>query len=299
MGLAASQTRFLCLTARKSNIEFQGQQINQQRTVLANQSADLYNRMLALNVPTPPSMTNEEYYKVTQEFFNPDTGLNTQLLGSPSLIWDNNGTDNIGFNFTTLYTENGIDKEGTINTIFTSITDINTELGNLGLATIPPAAVTSQNDLEALTDQQKTDIQQALISIGIMQVDNATGSLIQKLQLDLDNDKATTFDNGDADGVYDAGEDLELSGTDFAFGTHFNDALFDEASATYEHDKFVYEKAMADINAETESIYQKDKTLELKLKQLDSEHSAVQTEIDAVKSVIKKNVETTFKTFGS
>jgi len=39
MGIAASQGRFLGLTARKSDVEFQGQQINQARLNLANQSA--------------------------------------------------------------------------------------------------------------------------------------------------------------------------------------------------------------------------------------------------------------------
>ena len=61
MGMAASQARFLNLTARKSNIEYEGQQINQQRTTLSNQSADLYNQMLTLQVPTPPS--TQDYTK--------------------------------------------------------------------------------------------------------------------------------------------------------------------------------------------------------------------------------------------
>lgn len=61
MGMAASQARFLGLTARKSNVEYQGQQVNQQRTALANDSANLYNQMMALDVPTPPSAN--EYYK--------------------------------------------------------------------------------------------------------------------------------------------------------------------------------------------------------------------------------------------
>ena len=55
MGLGASQARFLTLTARKTNIEFQGQQINQQRTTLANQSSNMYSQMLNLQVPTMPS----------------------------------------------------------------------------------------------------------------------------------------------------------------------------------------------------------------------------------------------------
>lgn len=63
MGMAASQARFLGLTARKSNVEYQGQQVNQQRTSLANESANLYNQMMELDVPTPPS--NNEFYKTS------------------------------------------------------------------------------------------------------------------------------------------------------------------------------------------------------------------------------------------
>lgn len=36
MGLAASQARFLSLTARKSDIEYKGQQLNQERTINAH-----------------------------------------------------------------------------------------------------------------------------------------------------------------------------------------------------------------------------------------------------------------------
>ena len=55
MGMAASQARYLALVARKSNCEYEGQQINQARTALSNQSANLFNQMLGLNVPVPPS----------------------------------------------------------------------------------------------------------------------------------------------------------------------------------------------------------------------------------------------------
>ncbi len=43
MGLAASQSRFLMLTARKSDLELTGQQINQSRLQLANVTNDLFN----------------------------------------------------------------------------------------------------------------------------------------------------------------------------------------------------------------------------------------------------------------
>ena len=66
MGLAATQTRFLQLTARKSNVEYKGQQINQQRTVLSNKSANAYQSMLTLQVPTPPSTS--DYVKIQYQY---------------------------------------------------------------------------------------------------------------------------------------------------------------------------------------------------------------------------------------
>jgi len=52
MGMVASQGRFLMLTAKKTDVEFQGQQINQARMVLANKSAAVNNTILSLPVPT-------------------------------------------------------------------------------------------------------------------------------------------------------------------------------------------------------------------------------------------------------
>ena len=66
MGMAASQARFLGLTARKTNTEYEGQQINQQRTTLGNQSANYYNQLLGMTVPVPPSVA--DYTKTVYTF---------------------------------------------------------------------------------------------------------------------------------------------------------------------------------------------------------------------------------------
>ena len=58
MGMAASQARYLALLARKSNCEYEGQQINQSRLALSNQSADLFSQMMALQVPLTPSKSD-------------------------------------------------------------------------------------------------------------------------------------------------------------------------------------------------------------------------------------------------
>ena len=75
MGMAASQARYLGLTARKTNTEWEGQQINQQRTALANQSANLFNQLLTMEVPTPPS--KDDYTNIQYSF---NDGNHDQIL---------------------------------------------------------------------------------------------------------------------------------------------------------------------------------------------------------------------------
>ena len=58
MGMSASQARYLALQAQKSDLEYQAQQINQERTILSQQVTNLYNSLLAMDVPTPPSTTD-------------------------------------------------------------------------------------------------------------------------------------------------------------------------------------------------------------------------------------------------
>jgi hypothetical protein len=76
-----------------------------------------------------------------------------------------------------------------------------------------------------------------------------------------------------------------------------DDAAYQDAMNEYNYKVAQYEKTIADINAKTSIIQQEDRTLELRLKQLDTEQNALSTEMDAVKKVIKDNVESTFKTF--
>ncbi len=90
MGMAASQARYLQLSARMSNCEYEGQQINQQRTILANQSANLFNQMLTLEVPTVPSSSD---YTTIQYTFS--DGSYDQTIDNYYQI----GTSNSDYNY--------------------------------------------------------------------------------------------------------------------------------------------------------------------------------------------------------
>ena len=67
----------------------------------------------------------------------------------------------------------------------------------------------------------------------------------------------------------------------------------------------IYDAYNSEDDAEAESEYnyliskfqKEDKILEMRLKQLETEHQAMQTEIDSVSKVIDKNIEGSFKTF--
>lgn len=87
MGMAASQARYLGLTARKTNVEYEGQQVNQARTALANQSANTFNELLALEVPTAPS--TQDYTTLQYSY---EDGVNSETITDMSeLINDPDG----------------------------------------------------------------------------------------------------------------------------------------------------------------------------------------------------------------
>lgn len=56
MGLAASQARFLILTARKSDLELTGQQLNQSRMQLANVTNDMFSFFSNLEPDSPEAI---------------------------------------------------------------------------------------------------------------------------------------------------------------------------------------------------------------------------------------------------
>ena len=96
------------------------------------------------------------------------------------------------------------------------------------------------------------------------------------------------------DDTYTSGRKYDLTTT-----SESDEAAYNDAMNQYYYDKAQYDKQIQDINAKIEIIQVQDKNLELKLKQLDTEQNAIQTEMEAVKKVISKNVETSFKTFNA
>ena len=436
MGMAASQARYLGLTARKTNTEYEGQQINQARTALANQSANLWNRMLALQVPTAPKTTDyttQQYaftdgyndYEIDSyqnvDYTDPDTGekynyevtyhYNQEVFKA---IQQKNSNPQVQKNYTTnnaveqntKVTKNQdnsytvTDQAGTTSAQFKKCTaedlDNLKALQSKGLITIDniedfykaegtenPTVYAKKEDLENidktatqegdlpvygvynysyklgnseaerldLTDPvQKADYDQIIhdfpelagvdpneiwvyqkngrtcyateselneciasglanqppvddkyqISSPIDYQKNLNQYYATHKKEDITRQEYARLDDASGTGRY---KNIKLQSSSESFALKSEEttdtASYDDAMNQYNYDILAYEKELADINAKTSKIQVQDRTLELRLKQLDTEQKALTTEMDAVKSVIQKNVEMTFKTFSS
>lgn len=210
MGLAASQGRMLTLTGRKSDIEFKGQMINNDRTILSYQQQEL-----ATNFN---SALNNRIIEVKAD------GQTMPLsVGALSVI-----------NLKPYYAFDD-------SAVPSQITDTN---GNITQQTLTP-------------ERMEEGLRGGYIYLKYINPPKES-----------EKDKKIDWNVNPYIGVQDR-EKTEDDG---------------RASQEYE--------------ARSAALQSKDKRLEMELKNVDSQHKQVETEVDAVKKVIDKNIESTFKTFG-
>ncbi len=83
------------------------------------------------------------------------------------------------------------------------------------------------------------------------------------------------------------------------WATEYSEALNSATSGqSGNFDQSAIDSAKATYDANTASISSQEKLLDLELTQINTEHSAVKTEYDAVKSLISDNVDKSFNVFG-
>ena len=85
MGMSASQARLIALTARMSDTEYEAQQINQQRLTLSNQMNAVYEAMCNMEVPTPPSKLDPQFYKTVFKGKQGGTDVSAQINDDGSI----------------------------------------------------------------------------------------------------------------------------------------------------------------------------------------------------------------------
>lgn len=351
MGMSASQARFLSLTARKTNVEYEGQQINQQRTTLSNESSSYYSCLTNMDVPTPPS--SADYTKISYSFSD---GSETNTINS--LIATKDGTYILNYTRQTL--EESVVSNGSV-MVTRQIADDGSKTYYVGASKLRTLGQDANDDpyLKTLSDSEKADalvVENQYLAMlqdkykdqewyvkyqynsttktyspvfySAQQIENAdysekTGSSLSSIKsytygqdtesVEIRNQKARVEQDStgryksiyiyqtDEEGNIQTDDDGNVLGYEYTLdaSSATDDAAYNDAMNKYHYDKSLYEQEVQAINSKIEIIQQQDKDLELRLKQLDTEENAISTEIDAVKKVISKNVESTFKTFNA
>lgn len=410
--MAASQARLLGLSSKKTNCEWQGQQINQARTALSNETANLWNELLNMDVPMAPDVTN---YSETSYSFS--DGQNVYEIDSID-----SGSDRSGYNSTVRYTyyqdairgteapntnpqvqrSNSANNDGgvtiqrlpsgsylvTIDGVPSIVNDIanvsdpdvKAALANAGVISDSTQNVMSYVDADGnekfLTGNLPANIgdtaslnQYSDLGVSGYRVGNSTAQKADKTNVKVDaalKKIAEDFPTSQIATAISAGEDIytyskngmikyasmadlenamasssmvdnqspmmqyatnayrqaitktedaivetDASGrytsvalrsqNDMAFNLNTesdtNMRAYQSAMLEYHNNKLQYENTLTMINAKTAKIQEQDRTLELRLKNLDTERDALQNEVSTIKKIMEKKVDEVFKTY--
>ena len=271
MGLAASQTRFLSLTARKSDLEFQAQTINTRRMQLAQKSADAAKAYTA-------GMSNRAIRIAVYD-------NNTATDGVTTKEWQTLTFENLLKNG--LYKIIGANGEDLVPNPYKTVSITATDYENLSDTEKSEYKLNSNGEYSKTIvdpDYKGMDIQTLLVSGQAQLVTSTFYNFLNSAEM---NGKtfAEIMDAWESTGQY-AGID---SIVDWRSDTT---SMFKQSNYT-EDDAAVsaqYEAATAEIQAQ-------DKVLEVEIKRIETQHKAVETEMESVKKVIDKNIENSYKSF--
>lgn len=295
MGLAASQGRYLCLTARMSDLIYEGQQISQQRMALAKETSAaaneyneaMSNRILQANIiGEDGTVQSQQLTYATLTSKDPFTGLGMRLVDLDGNVVVPKKA------YTMSVTSTGDDGAETTETfnssaafITTYMTDLDSEeadkMGSWSLEGVmqyyqEQYANANPNLTLALTsnidESLKTDKESYLFD------DNCNDpEYLQEMLTSgkwLIQEPSTTSDEG--------WEEVVWQGS-----TKISDVLDTSDDAAAE----------AKYEASMQELQKQDKLLELRLEEVQTQESAVEKEIDSIKDVISKNIEDSFGTF--
>lgn len=295
MGMAASQARLLLLTARKSDIE-------SQLMFYANEKLDL----------------TRQSSKIAQDY--------SEALDKQKIVWKNDSGDEVNLSYNLLMRANsqnedsqyiltntsngkvmldstylktlGLDdagSEGTLAarmneaTFLSKVMGISTATASAYLQSSSTATTVSTSDANGnnISDAKEANyylnLYDAINQYGWESNDNLNSTAYIQNQvingnitIKKQNDDSTSNNYGDWESVTD-------SSTDSPYSTETDDSADAEAEAIY--------------NSKKNQIDYKEQGINLKVTNLDTERSAVDTEIDSVKKIIEKNIERSFKLF--
>ena len=269
--MSASQARLLTLTARLSDLELQAQQISNSKIRLSQQTASAaadYNA--ALSKPTLEVQAanldakgNISYIPATAANL---TGSNLanygKTMGAQMLLEDSAGR--------IVVSQKEVDS-------FTGAADATAFCVAMGI-TVPTDPQNAQKV------QYYTNIFDMMAKGYNLQNDTNLGSS-DWLYAQLTSGGMTLAEQSSQDLDNDGKKDWQAV------------SFSSEQNMKQETDDGQIAKAEAKYDAATSAIQVKDKTFDLELQQINTEHNAIQTEIETVQKVISKNIERSFKIF--
>ena len=348
MGMAASQARFLGLTARKSTLEYEAQQINQQRLSLADQQTEITkdyndkmsNRMFLYIDPTTGEANKQlKYSDIVRSYGDGKTSdiVNYRIVDKNGNIVVPNypiGDEEIRAKID----KYNITEDVKDNTkMYANIIDGTWEMrakrvdddGEEHWFTIPYNEADFITKMRAQNPEDETDTEYwRLYNTLVDKVDgkyqelsfeNLTSMKDLEIRLYDKNDKIVVPEMPEADyeevfGQYCVDEhciDPKYMEDKFRNGEWFIQQPDTSRENGWSVNKYwsscnfiedVYDTsddsaAEAEYEALISKVQKQDKLLEMRLKQLETERNAIQTEMDSVSDVVKKNIESSFNTF--
>src|SRR5574344_13553 len=270
MGMSASQARLLSLTARLSDLEYSNQQISNDRqrlSVRSQQVSEEYTKALnkeTLKFKQTDSLGSTSSVKLTAKVL-----LNCGLAGSGDvqrMLLNSSGA---------VMVSNALSDK------FSQSTNLSTFLELNGCTSNTYSSSYNQQDTQYYTNlynQMSSSAGYNTISDDDLTDESWLSEQLISGNFILSKYNANKTNSNGTIGGFDL-EDWASEDNDISAST----------------DSAEMAKAEAKYDAEMSSIQSKDKYLEMSQKNLDTEHSAVQTEYDSVKKVIDKNIERSFK----
>lgn len=352
MGMSASQARYLQLTARKSDLEFQAQQICQKRLSLAERteqiatkySNQINDRHLYYNAPytletgidengnatqlvhfgeSSSTQKRLDYYDITNPIDDStQPGLGYRIVDSngkivvpaipegedpdkyvvdASIVANSSDGSNSYTNACNYLEDKLRNAEWTLQKINTNTTKV----------TWSDAYVATESSIKNILDNYSSvDAESSNIEFAPYRLVNSDGKIVaaevpegadpkdyvidENLAVDESDETSyqTAFDyvkNKLSGSEYTLQQrNYVWSDTDFYTNTYIDDLLYEDNDSA----------ADAEYTRDTQTIQSQDKALEMRLDQITTEQKSIETEMESVKKVIDKNIESSFKTFG-
>ena len=287
MGMSASQARFLQLTARKSNVEYQAQRINFERLRIAQKASDasmVYNDKMS-NKKLTYSFTGSDGKNAVVDltYKNYKNYMNEQSMshsGKQIFLVSSSGNK--------IVVQNEAEMQEMIskNTVHVSRSEIEKAQEQVELAS--ETGETVGNYTMMLAKQSIDD--------GSAGYDVAIFSPSDFMIVD-DLDDSDMFQQGVKDGTYYfATQEIDKNKGKMSFDTEDWQTL-ESGAISEEFDKSDDAAAQSEYDKTQKDLQLRDKKLELELNKLNTEREAIETEMESVKKVIEDNVESSFKTF--